>query len=215
MVPMPSSPATARIVKADRPSRSTTARAATAIVEAGLGFVPRRLVTVSGDPVDIPDAQHLVHLQLRRFAGCPVCNLHLRSIVRRHREIADVGIREVVVFHSPADELRVHTADLPFAVIADPSKALYAELGAESSPKAMLDPRSWRPILRGLARSAWAIARRRGRAPALFPHGGRFGPQCRLLFLPAHPRRRWCSRVLCGNRVRVTRYYQRHKDETR
>ncbi|WP_252375002.1 MULTISPECIES: CGNR zinc finger domain-containing protein [unclassified Nonomuraea] len=37
------------------------------------------------------------------------------------------------------------------------------------------------------------------------------GPGCRLLFLPAHPRRRWCSPDLCGNRVRVARYYQRHK----
>ncbi|NED94503.1 hypothetical protein G1H11_04180 [Phytoactinopolyspora alkaliphila] len=37
------------------------------------------------------------------------------------------------------------------------------------------------------------------------------GPQCRMLFLPSHPRRRWCSPALCGNRVRVARYYQRHK----
>ncbi|ASR36552.1 hypothetical protein BAY61_17845 [Prauserella marina] len=34
---------------------------------------------------------------------------------------------------------------------------------------------------------------------------------CVLLFLPAHPRRRWCSPTLCGNRARVARYYQRHK----
>jgi len=37
------------------------------------------------------------------------------------------------------------------------------------------------------------------------------GPLCRMLFLPAHPRRRWCSPALCGNRVRVARYYQRHR----
>lgn len=37
-------------------------------------------------------------------------------------------------------------------------------------------------------------------------------PDCRLLFLPAHPRRRWCSPASCGNRVRVARYYRRHKD---
>ncbi|WP_433711449.1 CGNR zinc finger domain-containing protein [Nocardia sp. CA-084685] len=34
---------------------------------------------------------------------------------------------------------------------------------------------------------------------------------CVLLFLPAHPRRRWCSAERCGNRVRVARYYRRHK----
>ncbi|MET7396765.1 CGNR zinc finger domain-containing protein [Dactylosporangium sp. NPDC005572] len=35
-------------------------------------------------------------------------------------------------------------------------------------------------------------------------------PDCTRLFVPAHPRRRWCSDA-CGNRVRVTRYYHRHK----
>ncbi|MBZ4318381.1 CGNR zinc finger domain-containing protein [Streptomyces huiliensis] len=33
---------------------------------------------------------------------------------------------------------------------------------------------------------------------------------CVLLFLPAHPRRRWCSPSRCGNRNRVARYYRRH-----
>lgn len=35
---------------------------------------------------------------------------------------------------------------------------------------------------------------------------------CTMLFLPASPRRRWCAAARCGNRVRVARYYQRHKD---
>ncbi|WP_433172397.1 CGNR zinc finger domain-containing protein [Actinoallomurus sp. CA-150999] len=34
---------------------------------------------------------------------------------------------------------------------------------------------------------------------------------CVLLFLPAHPRRRWCSAARCGNRARVARHYQRHR----
>lgn len=37
------------------------------------------------------------------------------------------------------------------------------------------------------------------------------GPGCVILFLPAHPRRRWCSAARCGNRARVARYYQQHK----
>jgi predicted RNA-binding Zn ribbon-like protein len=35
-------------------------------------------------------------------------------------------------------------------------------------------------------------------------------PDCVMLFLPSHPRRRWCS-TRCGNRARVARYYHRHK----
>ena len=34
---------------------------------------------------------------------------------------------------------------------------------------------------------------------------------CVLLFLPAHPRRIWCSPARCGNRVRVARHYRRHR----
>ncbi|MBT2459061.1 CGNR zinc finger domain-containing protein, partial [Streptomyces sp. ISL-86] len=37
---------------------------------------------------------------------------------------------------------------------------------------------------------------------------------CVLLFLPAHPRRRWCVASVCGNRARVARYYARHKAES-
>ncbi|MER7826736.1 ABATE domain-containing protein [Streptomyces sp. NPDC096097] len=36
---------------------------------------------------------------------------------------------------------------------------------------------------------------------------------CVLLFLPAHPRRRWCVASVCGNRARVARYYARHKGD--
>jgi predicted RNA-binding Zn ribbon-like protein len=38
---------------------------------------------------------------------------------------------------------------------------------------------------------------------------------CVLLFLPAHPRRRWCSPQRCGNRIRVARYYGRHSTAQR
>ncbi|MFF5966886.1 CGNR zinc finger domain-containing protein [Streptomyces collinus] len=33
---------------------------------------------------------------------------------------------------------------------------------------------------------------------------------CVMVFLPSHPRRRWCSPTRCGNRMRVARYYRRH-----
>lgn len=34
---------------------------------------------------------------------------------------------------------------------------------------------------------------------------------CVMLFVGNNPRRRWCSATRCGNRVRVSRYYQRSK----
>src|SRR2546428_76560 len=111
--------------------------------------VPARiLTTIAGAEVPVPDPDRLIHLQFRRFAGCPVCSLHLRSIVARHREIAAAGIREVVVFHSSAAELHKYTADLPLDVIADPTRTLYREFGVESGRRALLDPRGWPAIAR-------------------------------------------------------------------
>jgi peroxiredoxin len=104
----------------------------------------RTLAGVSGKPISVPDGDRLLHLQFRRFAGCPVCNLHLQSFRRRYAEIVAAGIREVVAFHSTADDPRPYTADLPFAVFADPDKRLYREFGVESSVRALVDPRGRR-----------------------------------------------------------------------
>jgi len=141
------------------------------------------LVTVSGGYVAVPDPDRLVHLQFRRFAGCPVCNLHLRSIVVRLADIEAAGIREVVVFHSGADALRPYTADLPLDVVPDPGRALYREFGVESRPRALLDPRAWPTIVRAVAQELRAV--RRGRpAPPTRPEGGRLGLPGDFLIAP-------------------------------
>jgi hypothetical protein len=69
--------------------------------------------------------------------------------VRRHNEIADAGGREVVVFHSTDEELRRYAGDLPFAVVADPTNALYDEFGVGTSPRSVLHPRALASAIRG------------------------------------------------------------------
>jgi peroxiredoxin len=150
-------------------------------VVAGDIVAEHELTTISSETIRFPDADQLVHLQLRRFAGCPICSLHLRSVEQRHDEIAAAGIREVVVFHSPPEEFPGHAVQFPFAVVADPDRRLYAEFGVAPSPRAVLDPRSWWPTLRGLLRSVRAIIRKREGAPAAHPCGGRLGLPADLL----------------------------------
>ncbi|MFJ8833833.1 peroxiredoxin-like family protein [Micromonospora aurantiaca] len=145
---------------------------------------PRHLTSVTGAGIELPDPDRLIHLQFRRFAGCPVCNLHLRSIVRRHAEIEAAGVREVVLFHSPADELREHVADLPFAVVADPDRRLYREFGVESARRSLLDPRAWLPILRAVVTGTWHVLRGREKLPSTSPHGGRLGLPADFLIAP-------------------------------
>ncbi len=102
----------------------------------------RELETIERMPCQVPDADRLVHLQFRRYSGCPICNLHMQSISQRHKEILAAGIREVVVFHSRAETMLEIQGTLPFALVADPEKRLYAEFGVESSLKAVLNPRA-------------------------------------------------------------------------
>jgi hypothetical protein len=103
---------------------------------------------------------------------------------RRHDEITATGVREIVVFHSTATALRPHTYDLPFAVVADPDKRLYAEFGAESSARSLLDPHAWPTIVRAVASSTWAWLRGRQPLPTVRPAGGRYGLPVDILVDP-------------------------------
>src|ERR1700739_1055956 len=80
----------------------------------------QQLTSMTGEPVSLLDPTHLIHLQFRRYAGCPICNLHLRSFALRKDELDAAGIRELVVFHSTAEELRRNEPDLPFTIVAGP-----------------------------------------------------------------------------------------------
>ena len=110
----------------------------------------RTLDTIAGDRVSVPTPGRIVHLQFRRFAGCPICNLHLQQVARRNAEIEAAGIDEVVVFHSTADRLREYVRDVPFALVADPQRELYVEFGVESSFRSVLHVDAVRAAVRGI-----------------------------------------------------------------
>src|SRR5437667_6898590 len=156
----------------------------------GDAFPTLELAATSGQQVTVPDpAGDYVHLQLRRFAGCPICNLHLRSIVTRHDEIRSHGIREVVVFHSTAAELTKFEAELPFPLIADPERELYRRLGIERRAGSLLSTRALRAAIAG---QTAALARRstmRALGP-IQPTGRPFGLPADFLNAPAGRRAR-------------------------
>jgi peroxiredoxin len=130
---------------------------------------PRLLTTVAGTQVPLPAAAGLTHLQFRRFAGCPICNVHLRSIARRYDEFRATGITEIAVFHSSADAMRPHQGALPFTTVPDPGRRLYAEFSVVRSPRWMLHPRSMSAPFKPATWSVMADAFRAGTTP--FPRG--------------------------------------------
>lgn len=119
-------------------------------LKAGDYFPAMHIKNIHGKDVDVPDADAWAHLQFRRYAGCPICNLHLRTFVQRHKEVIEAGIKEIVVFHSGNDELLPYQGEFPFDVIGDPQKKLYRRYGAEKSLSALFNPCAWPAALKGL-----------------------------------------------------------------
>lgn len=109
---------------------------------------PVALTALDGSVIAVPGPGR-VHLQFRRFAGCPICSLHLRGFAGRHAEIAAAGITEVAFFHSSAEHLRGYQADLPFAVIADPDRVFYRSFGVEKGVRSLANPRALAAAFRG------------------------------------------------------------------
>ena len=123
-----------------------------------------------------------MHLQMRRYAGCPICSLHLRSFVRRKDDLDRAGVREVAVFYSSAAALRKVHAELPFDVVPDPTRQLYTALGVTPSPRALLHPRGMGAVFRAtLARASAAPSA--GVADGLFglPADFLVSPQGRII----------------------------------
>ena len=137
--------------------------------------------TIHGAVVDIKAQALPTHIQFRRFAGCPDCNLHLRSLLQRKPEI-DAAVREVVLFRSSVEELLIHAADLPFDVVADPDKTIYRAFGVESNRRALLDRGA--TIARSVARSLPDAMTGHRPVPPFNPAGGRHGLPADFLVTP-------------------------------
>ncbi len=109
------------------------------------------LRNIHGQAVEIPDLGGTwMHLQFHRFAGCPICNVHLRSYVTRINALKQAAIREVVLFHSPTESLLPYQGSFPFDVVGDPTKALYQTYGVEASLLAIVNPMGWGGMFRAI-----------------------------------------------------------------
>jgi peroxiredoxin len=114
------------------------------------------LESVIGAQVKLPDPNRFVHLQLRRFVDCPICNTHIAELRKRAREIEAAGIKEVIVFHSSAKSIRSYQKDVPFVLVGDPKKALYKEFGVETS-LAFLSLKALGAAMRGVAHGHFGL----------------------------------------------------------
>lgn len=92
-----------------------------------------------------------VLLKFYRFAECPICNLHLRELIRRYDEVRAAGLTAVVFIHSPHETVeREQGLELPFELIPDPDKRIFDAYGVERSTRGMFSARVARDYGRAL-----------------------------------------------------------------
>lgn len=119
-------------------------------VNPGSQFPTLTLSDIYSRLVTIPTEGKWTHLQFRRFAGCPLCNLHLQSFIANALELESANIQEVVVFHSTQDQLKKESTENHLYFIADPEKHLYKRFGVETSAMSVMHPAAWIPAMKGV-----------------------------------------------------------------
>ena len=137
------------------PQRLPTLGGMTAPASSPLRVVPGQVLapftvsSLSHGEVPVPGPK-LTHLQFHRFAGCPICNLHVHRFVARASEVSAAGVQVVVFFYSTEAEMRPFQGDLPFPAVADPQRVWFERFGVGKSLLASLHPAASWAAMKGL-----------------------------------------------------------------
>jgi hypothetical protein len=174
----------------------------------GESIGPLTLTTLAHGVLELPTPERperppprpgFVHLQFRRFAGCPVCNLHLKQFARGQARLAQANILTVAFFHSPAETMRPYQGELPFPCVPDPERRFYRQFGVERSGLAIVHPRVIGAALRGLfsaPANPFAGGSEQGGLPADFLLDAR--GTIRALYYGKHADDQWTLEQVCA-----------------
>ncbi|RJL24158.1 CGNR zinc finger domain-containing protein [Bailinhaonella thermotolerans] len=149
------------------------------------------------------DLQAVRHGEAREFAALPLTERDLAA-ARQVRDRAAHALDRVR--HGAAPE----PADLDALNLAQRAAPSVGELGWDGEAVTLTFRRAGPRDVRLAAWLAEAVAGLLA-DPAVARVRQCEADDCVMLFLPAHPRRRWCSAARCGNRTRVARHYQRRR----
>ncbi|MES2935252.1 MAG: peroxiredoxin-like family protein [Pseudomonadota bacterium] len=94
-----------------------------------------------GRPVDLHALRgRRVMLSFYRYASCPVCNFRMHVLIQAYPRLSAAGLELVAVFQSSPESISQYVGrqDAPFAIVADPTMALYRRFGVETHWASML-----------------------------------------------------------------------------
>lgn len=110
---------------------------------------PFELETLAHGRLSVPGSK-LLHLQFRRFAGCPVCNVHIRRFAAAHAELGAAGVQTVSLFYSSRETMLGYQHELPHPVVADQERHFFDAFLVERSRSFAVQPRVWATAIGGL-----------------------------------------------------------------
>lgn len=134
--------------------------------QVGDKLAPRVIESVRGTMLKLPNPDvRFIHLQFRRWEGCPICNTHMASLRRSADRIKAAGIQEIIYFHSTREAIAKFQEDMPFDFVADPKKTVYRQFGVRASLKFILSFAVLWTFITGVASGRFNLNMRNG------PHG--------------------------------------------
>jgi peroxiredoxin len=148
-------------------------------LEVGAQVAPFEVQTLSHGQLRVPSGG-LLHLQFQRFAGCPICNLHMKSFAQGLERLRASGVQTVAFFHSSAESMRPFQGDLPFPVVPDPEQRLYRQFSVGRSALAALHPSAMWAAMKGMLTAPANPLRGEGGTSGL-PADFLLGPDGRVL----------------------------------
>ena len=102
-----------------------------------------KLTTWKGETLELGDFKdQKVWLAFFRYAACPLCNLRVHEIIKRHKELKKKGVQVLAVFQSDGDSIAKYVGKQkpPFPLIADPKEKLYKRFRLKKGLFAFLHP---------------------------------------------------------------------------
>jgi thioredoxin-dependent peroxiredoxin len=99
------------------------------------------LVSAQGKTIDLADYNDkTVLLVFFRFAGCPVCNFQMHTLIENYSQLQKQNMEVIAVFESGNEMLAsyINDAGIPFPVIGNPDLGLYKKYGVEKSAFKMM-----------------------------------------------------------------------------
>ena len=107
------------------------------IIEKGQQAIDFQVEDISGNTIILSELQEkIILLSFFRYASCPFCNLRIQELIKHYSLFQEKELRILAFFQSPKESILEYVTskqEVPFDIIADPTRKIYDLYGVYSS----------------------------------------------------------------------------------